>query len=74
MSPKENPIEHFPQSSDRYLTRRQAAELMTYSEGTLRNRAIAGLPPHPIRMGTRIIYSEREVRDFIESHRTRPTG
>lgn len=71
MSPHDNRNEKPSTATDRYLTRRQAAELMTFSEGTLRNRAVAGLPPHPYRMGTRIVYSENEVRAFIESCRTR---
>lgn len=54
--------------AENYLTRREAAQVLRRSPGTLANWSSEGIGPTFIRIGGKTLYPERELRAWLDLH------
>lgn len=62
-----NNTKHRPVEGERALTRKQAAEISTYSEKTLANLAVLGVGPPFRKYRGKVIYLERELHAWLRN-------
>ena len=59
-------------NEERYLTRKEAAEILRRKPQTLRAWAMRGQGPPFIRVSERVLYPESDLLAWIESRRVEP--
>ena len=50
---------------DRFLTDREAPQIVPLSTAALRTRRRLGLPPMYLKLGRKVVYRERDLREFL---------
>ena len=57
---------------ERFLSDREAPQVIPLSTAALRKRRLLGLPPVFIRLGAKIVYRESDLREFIRDCEQHP--
>lgn len=59
---------------ERFLTDREAPQIVPLSTAALRTRRRMGLPPTYLKLGRKVVYRERDLREFLRQCEQPQTG